>query len=515
MSSARIVNNTCALFMRQFAILGINLYAVRITLSELGIDDYALFNVISSIVAISSFLPLALAGITQRYFAFAIGGAKDDSASLKRIYDASLLLCVGVSILVLIGLETVGAWFVAHELVIPPGRFMAAQITFQLTIFSFIATNFVGFYVSIVQAHEDMPIYAALSVLEGLLRLGAAVALSQFDDGLIGYTALICLISIGMAGLYWVLCIRRYAECRWARFRIEIATLREMSGFAGWTIFGQITTICRNQAVTILVNQAFNPVTVAARALAVTVSAQALIFSTNFSAALHPPIIKSHAAGEHEKMFSLVFAGARIAFFLIWVVTLPLIALMPMILHLWLSSFPPEAILFTRLALIENAVMAISLTLMTAVRAAGKMRLYELSLGFLQAVVLLMSWLLIRVGSPAYSVYLVAIAINLVMFAVRLAVANRMIGLSARAFLRSAGIPVSLVAALSSALVLAVLGYGPNLTEFRFQPNVILAAGLICLLPVGVIYAAGMSASERRSLHGMIRQRLSGFGASS
>lgn len=513
MDSGRLARNTVALFARQLLILGITLYSVRVLLAALGVNDFALFNVIVNVVAIGSFLPGALGLITQRYVAFAIGKGGDDGETLKRVHDASLLLCAAVSLIVLLGLETLGTWFVAHHLVVPPDRMLTAQLLFQLSILSFVAANFSGFYASVVMANEDMHVFALLSVVDAALRLGAALAIGLFSgNSLVVYGVLLCAISFGMVGAYWVFCSRRYPECRGVRLRIETATLRDMAGFAGWTIFGQITTISRNQAVTILINQAFSPVTVAARALAVSVSAQALVFSTNFSAALHPPIIKAHAAGEQKQMFSLVFTGSKIAFFLIWMVTLPMLAVMPWILKIWLGSYPEETVLFTRLALIENAISAISLTLMTAVRATGQMRLYELSLGLLQMMVLLFSWLLVRAGYPPYSVYLVAIAINLVMFAVRLAIASYKTGLPIRAFLGRVGLPVFLVVGVSSGLVLAVFGLTPGLEEFVLRPSAIAGAALICLLPVGVVYALGLSGNERRSLHAMIRKRPAGLG---
>lgn len=517
MNSGRLAKNTVALFLRQFVILGINLYAVRVLLTALGVNDFALFNVIVNLVAIGSFLSTSLQMITQRYFAFAIGknrGGAEDGANLKRIHDASLLLCIVASICVLVVLETVGTWFVGHQLVVRPDRLGAAQLLFQLSVIAFLASNFTGFYSSVILANEEMHVYALFSVIEAALRLGAALMIGVLpSDSLIGYGILLGLVALGMVAAYWVFCSRRYPECRGVSFRPDRSMLREMSGFAGWTIFGQATTISRNQVVTVLINQAFNPATVVARALAVQVASQALVFSTNFSAALNPPIIKSHAAGDHQQMFSLVFLGSRIAFFLIWIITLPMLAVMPWVLNSWLGHYPPETVLFTRLALIENAISAISLTLMTAVRAAGKVRLYELSLGILQAMVLVLSWLLIRAGYPAYSVYLVAIVINLLMFAVRLAIASRMTGLPAGAFLRQVGLPVILVVGMSSLLVIALLEVVQGIAPIEHNPAALLVTALVGLVPVSVIYMLGLSSAERRALHSMILKRTirSGF----
>ena len=512
MSSRRLATNTTALFVRQIFVLAINLYSIRALLSLLGINDFALYNVIVSIVMIGSFLPGALSTITQRYFSFAIG--ENGGEKLKRVHDAALLLCAGVTLILILGLETAGNWFVAHHMVIDPERLFAAQVLFQLMVASFVVNNFGAFYTSIVMAHEDMHVFALLSVADAILRLGAVLVTGLIaTDGLIVYGLFLCASSVLITAAYWVYCVRHYAECRPGRIGLEVAALREMLGFAGWTVFGQISTISRNQAVTILINQAFNPATVAARALALSVSGQVLTFSTNFSAALHPPIIKAHAAGEKAQMFGLIFTGSKVTFFLVWMATLPIMSVMPGILTLWLGDYPSETVLFIRLALIENAIVAISFPLMTAVRAAGQIRLYEFTLGALQLLVLLCSWMLVQAGYPAFSIYLVAIGINLVMFAVRLAIASHLTGLPVVTYLQTVLRPILLVILLSSSLVWGLLHLAPAAVDLALDPGALAAAALIGLLPPCVIYTVGFNARERGALHSMIGHQFAKFGA--
>ena len=512
MTSRKLAKNTAALFVRQILIIGINLYSISVLLGSLGIADFALFNVILNVALLSSFLPGALGMITQRYFSFAIGAG--DRSALYRVHDATLVLCLAVTLLIILGLETAGTWFVAHRLVVAPERLFAAQVLFQLTVLSFVIGNISSFYSAIVMAHEDMHVFALLSVMDAILRLGAVLAISLVaGDGVIVYGSLLCLVSVALASAYWIFCTLRYEECRPRRIRLEIATLREMLGFAGWTVFGQITTISRNQAVTILINQAFNPATVAARALALSVSAQVLTFSTNFSAALHPPIIKAHASGEKAEMFSMIFTGSKVTFFLVWIATLPIMSVMPGILALWLGNYPEETVLFIRLALIENAIVAISFPLMTAVRATGQMRLYEITLGTLQLLVLLFSWILVRAGYPASSVYLVAIAVNLVMFAVRLAIASRLTGLPIAAYLQTVLLPVLLVIVVSSSFVSGVLYLTPSAVNLSLDRGNLVAVALIGLLPPFVIYTLGLTARERGTLNAMIQNQFAKLGA--
>jgi len=506
--TSRLAKNTVALFARQIFIIFINLYTIRVILKNLGVEDFALYNVILNVVMIGSFLTISLNTMVQRFFAFAMGN--DSRFSLKQVHDAGLVLTLLAAVVSIVGFETIGLWFVGHELVIAPERFAAAQILYQLLGLAFVFSLFSTFHSSVIMAHEDMHAFALISVLDAILRLAAAVTLTFFaTDHLVLYGALFAGVALILALNFFAYSYRRYEECRWRGISLEVPLLREMLGFSGWTIFGQITTVSRNQAVTILVNQAFNPATVAARAISTSVGAQILTFSRNFSLALQPPIIKAYAAGEHEQTAELIHFGSKVTFFLVWMATLPVIATAPGILHLWLGNPPTETVLFTQLALIENAIVAISLPLMTAVRATGRVRLYELVLGTLQALVLILSWVAIKFGAAAYVVYVIAIVINLLMLAARLWITRLLVGLPLGPYTRSVLVPVFLVVTVSSGAVFGLLQFVPQAA--RLMPGVVSlgAVALVFALPVFVIGMFGLSARERAFILSAIRRKLS------
>ena len=90
------------------------------------------------------------------------------------------------------------------------------------------------------------------------------------------------------------------------------------------------------------------------------------IFSNNFNASLTPPIVKSYAANERQDMFSLIIAGSKATFFLLWIFALPMMLKMELILGVWLTTVPSDAVLFARLALIESLIMSISLIMLNS-----------------------------------------------------------------------------------------------------------------------------------------------------
>ena len=83
-STKRIARNTLMLYLRQLLIMMVGLYTVRVVLSELGAQDYGIYNVVAGVVTMFSFLSGAMASATQRFFSYALG--EGDQGRLDRIF---------------------------------------------------------------------------------------------------------------------------------------------------------------------------------------------------------------------------------------------------------------------------------------------------------------------------------------------------------------------------------------------------------------------------------------------
>lgn len=461
MTKKIIFKNTIALYLRQLLILFVSLYTVRIVLNVLGVEEYGLYNVVAGLVALCSFLPSALASATQRFFSFALG--QSDKARLYKTFSVNLVLYASVALFALITLEVFGFWFVKEYLNIPPTRLDAAITLYHYAVFTFIAGIFTSPFIAIIIAHEDMQIYAYASISEVLLKLAVTFALVYIpSDKLELYGLLLLFVSLINMSVYLIICFRKYPECQLRTIHWDSKLLKEIYGFTGWSLFGQLTTVARNQAVTILLNQYFNPAVVAARAIANTVSSQINMFSNAFNTGLYPPIIKAYAANEKEEMFSLIYNGSKLTFFLMWIFSLPMFIEMEGVLTLWLSTPPENAVWFTRLALIEALIISISLPIISAARAPGKMKMYELTLGTIQVGIFIVSWALLVNGYPASSVFITAIIANVLMFAIRLFIVSWLVGLSVYIFLRLVVMPILAVIFISVSLSLFIKSCLPS-----------------------------------------------------
>lgn len=439
--SKRIAKNTLMLYFRQLLILLVSLYTVRVILDVLGAEDYGIYNVVAGVVTLLSFFSGTMGSATQRFFSFALG--KNDDLQLKKIFSVNLFIYLGIAIIAALVLETVGLWFIKEKLAIPVDRFDAALYIYHFAVFTFIVSVLTTPFMAMIIAHEDMQIYAYVSIAESVLKLGSVFLLMYIDtDKLELYGVLLFSISIINASIYLLIAINKYEECQFKKIFWDKGLLKEITGFTGWTLFGQISTVIRNQGITILINQFFNPVVVTSRAIALSISNHVGVFANNFNTSLYPPIIKSYSSGNKGEMFSLVHNGSRLTFFLMWMIALPLLLEMEAILHIWLKNTPPEAVLFSQLKIVESLILSISLPVATAARAPGKMRIYELTLGIIQLSILFFSWVILKMDYPAFSVFLVAIVVNIFMFFVRLMIVSSLIDLSVSKFMKKVVLPV-------------------------------------------------------------------------
>lgn len=492
------------LYFRQLFILLINLYIVRKLLNVLGVEEYGIYSVVAGVVALFSFFSSTMASATQRFFSFALG--KQDPVLLKKIFGINLAVYLMIALLSVILLETVGLWFVMTKLNVPSNRLTEACLLYHCSVLTFIGMLCTSPFIAIIVAHEDMHIYAYLSIIEAIMKLGVVFLLIWSPgDKLVVYGALLFLVSLFNALMYLFVCIRKYEECTFQRVHLEKKLLREILDFTGWTLFGQLSTVLRNQAVTILLNQFFSPVAVAARAIALNVSASVTLFANNFNAGLYPPIIKRYAAGEKEEMFQLIFNGSKITFFLMWIIALPLLLGMDFVLAVWLQNPPQDVVLFTRLALIEALINSVSLPLTTAARAPGKMKIYELVLGVIQILIFPASWLTLLYGGEAYTVFVVAIIANLVMFAVRLFLVRWLIQLPLKQFLSHVILPVLLVMIGSAS---------PAFLASFLLPSGFVSICILCcasiLLSFIWMYFTGLNHLQRFQMQDIVRKKLFG-----
>ena len=153
-NNKRIAKNTLLLYFRMFFMMAVSLYTSRVVLNTLGVEDYGIYNVVGGIVAMFSFINSSMSAATQRYITFALG--RDDKVRLKKIFNTSLIIHGGISILLILLAETIGLWFLWNKMQVPMERMEAAFWVYQSSIVASVIMIMSVPYNAAIVAHEKM-----------------------------------------------------------------------------------------------------------------------------------------------------------------------------------------------------------------------------------------------------------------------------------------------------------------------------------------------------------------------
>lgn len=401
-NNKRIAKNTLLLYFRMLVIMGVGLYTSRITLSVLGASDYGINNVVGGVVVMASFLNGGLTAATQRFISYELGRA--DKERLGKVFSSSLLIHASMAVIIFLVAETVGLWFVNNCLNIDESRMVAANWVYQCSILSFMVSIISVPYNSCIVAHERMSAFAYISILEAALKLIVAFCLVFIMiDKLILLGLLWLAVSVIIRLCYGVYCKRHFEECT-VRFSVDRQLLREMTSFSGWSMFGNLGFIGRDQGANVILNIFTGTTLNAARGIGLQVSSLVNQFSTNFSMAMNPQITKTYAAGEIETCCNLVYEGAKFSFYLLAIISIPVIVNCDYILGLWLGNVPPYTSQFLILALVVAMLYSLTQTVTVAIQATKKLKVFQIGIFLLLFSELPFVWLILRNNLPPYIV---------------------------------------------------------------------------------------------------------------
>ena len=367
-----IAKNTIFLYIRMMVTMIISLYTSRVVLQVLGIDDYGIYQAVGGIVGFLSFLNGALSTGSSRFITYGLG--EGNLEKLKKIFNTTLTIHVVLAVLVMIIAETAGYWFLHNKLIIPPERMTAALWVFHFSILTvFFTITQVPYNASII-AHENMKVFAYVSIIEAVSKLLIVYLLLIGDfDKLILYAILQFVISASILVFYRVYCSKKYQE---VRFKLELdrPIFKEIVSFSGWSLFANSAIALNNQGVLILLNMFFSPAVVAARSISIQVEMAAYQFMTNFQTATVPQIVKRYAQGDYDGSKSLLLEMTKYSFYLMLLLAVPIYFSAEQLLSLWLVEVPPYTVVFLQIIIIQSLFQVFDTSFYKALYAKGRLK---------------------------------------------------------------------------------------------------------------------------------------------
>lgn len=493
-NNKRIAKNTILLYFRMLLIMAINLYTSRVILQALGVEDYGIYNAVGGIIAIFNIIRGSLSTATQRFITHALGTKNKEY--LNKVFSTSIFMHIALCIIILLLAETAGLWLLENKMIIPAGREVAAIWVYQCSIVSSLILIMSIPYNATIIAHEKMGAFALISLVEVFLKLGIVYLLLIFStDKLILYSILMVVIQLIIRFCYTQYCIKNFKETK-IHFVKDKKLIKEISMFSTWSIMGNAAYVSCTQGLNILLNMFFSPVVNAARGIAVQIQSAVWQFVMNFQTAFNPQITKSYASGDLGYMHRLVFTSSRFSFYLIFIISLPILIECETILHIWLGIVPEYTVTFSRIVLITCWINAVANPLIVSVKATGNIKTFELIIGIITILTLPISYVFLKFGYPPYSVFVINLVIEILAHIFRIWITSRLISFSIRKFIKEV--------ILRCVIVTTIAVPAPILLHLHLEHNI---NSFITVCTVSVItscltvYTLGLQKNEKKFIN--------------
>lgn len=459
-NNKKIAKNTLLLYFRMLFMMAVSLYTSRVVLSTLGVEDFGIYNVVGGVVTMFGFINSAMTGSTQRFITFALG--RGEEKELSKVFGTSMIIHGIISLLIILLAETIGLWFFYHKMIIPVERMDAAFWVFQFAVLTSVIMVMSVPYNAVIIAHEKMGAFAYISILEVILKLIIVYVLVVFHyDKLKLYAVLIFIIQMLVCLVYSTYCKKHFRETHFVWTRDKKLFFR-MLVFAGWTMNGNLAVMGYTQGLNLLLNMFFNPVVNAARGIAVQVQIAVSNFCRNFQMALNPQITKSYAIGDYGYMHELVYASSRYSFYLLFLLSFPIVLESRFILSIWLEDIPNYTIPFVRIMLIITLCNALSNPMIVSAHATGKIRRFQMLEGGVLLLIFPIAYICLKLGMLPRIVFIVHLLVEIMAQFVRVWVVCPMIKMNKHDYLINVIKPILKVSFCSSLIPIGLYLYLPS-----------------------------------------------------
>lgn len=500
-ASSRVIVNTVAQYTRTAINLVLSLYSTRVILVALGVDDYGIYTLIAGIISILSFVVNALVVTTQRYMSFYSSNSNIDK--LKEIFNNSLLIHIAAGVIGAILIELIGLWLFDGYFNIAENRVHAAKMVYHfvtlMLLFSFVTSP----YRALLISHENIVYISIIDVLDGILKVVIAVFLTHAQgEKLVIYAMLLAVLQVVNLLAFSVYDSLKYEECILPRISMfNKQYVKDISSFAGWTIYSIGCITGRTQGIAIIVNKFYDVAVNAAYGVALQVNGALMFLSQSLLNAMNPQIMKSEGSGDRQKMLRLSETESKLCFFLMAIFLIPMIVEMPAILELWLDEVPEHSIMFCRGMLLASLVDQLTVGLGTANQAIGKIKWYSIVVNSIKILTLVPIVLaLIFWPEKMTLIMVIFVVFELICAIVRIPFLHYTAGLSVGGFVKNVILREMLP-------TLAIVAVSLTLGRFTEGPSgMFLNIAVSVLLGATFIYFLGLDKHERSYVAGFVRR---------
>jgi len=433
--SSKVLLNSVILYIKLLITMAITLVSVPVVLRSLGESDYGLYNLIAGVIAMLAFLNASMSISTQRFLSVAIG--KNDTNRINSIFNVGIVLHLLIGLVVVLLFEICFPFLFNDFLNIPPERILAGKLVYQFLVINTLFSILTVPFEAALNAKENMLTYSLINILSSCFKLALAFSLLHCSsDRLITYALGMAIISILVAIVNYVYVTKRYKDFSVnlkCGFNKEIFS--GMLGFTGWSTFGAVATLGRNQGIAIIINLFFGTIANAAYGIANQINGALSYFSSNFQKAINPQLMQSAGMNNRNRLIMISYVSSKYSVIVLSLFAIPLIIEMHYVLKMWLGTIPEYTFKMSQWTLVLAIAYQYSAGLMSSIQAIGKIRNYFIVMSVLILLNIPISFFLMKSGLPIYYTLICCVVIEFLSFLTRLFMAHRLVGINIKDFL--------------------------------------------------------------------------------
>ena len=478
----------------------VGLLTSRFVLQALGASDFGLYAVVGGLISMLNVFSAAMHTTTRRFINVEMGKT---NANLNKIFNISRLLHIGFALFIFLIAETIGIYYIYNILNVDSGKINDAMFVFQISTIAAAISIINVPYQALLEAYEKFQQIAIFDIIKSFFMLIFATALIYSH----GNTLRIYAIGMSVITLISLLFYNTACFFQWrdiVRYKLykEKKLYKEILFFNNYVALGATSYLSRTQGSTMLVNYFFGTIVNAAFAIGYAIESHCMSFVTNIGTAAAPQITRNYE-NNFQRSFYLSTILHRLSVYLMLLLVVPLSLELDFVLRLWLKNVPDGTKIISLLTLLSALARVTFGGLDKIIQASGKIKWFQITGSFIEIASLPLSYILFRIGFPAYTIIIVYIASTIFNSIAFFYLIKKALCFDIWLYIRNVYIPICFVFLGTGVLCWIYTKIQPVF----FSLNVIgmIISELITLL---VILAFGLQQSEKKIIYNMLTNKI-------
>ncbi len=495
-----LAKNSIILYTRLIITTFIGLYASRVVLLELGVDDFGLYTVVGGLVAMFNMLNTTMISTSTRYLAVETGKAAN--SDINKVFNTLMIIHIIFGILLILIVEIIGIWYVRNYLNIAITQIDDAVFVLQLSTLSAVLGTLIIPYQGLITANEQFNIKATVEILQSVLNLGIVLLLTLSSDNKLKlYAIYVLLIQVIIALIYFIYSKKQFSEILKWKINYNIQDYKEISIFFGWQLIYVAGSVGSTQGGALIMNSFFGTVINAAYGVANRVNEFVFSFVKNLNQAAVPQIMKSYSSGNRNRSLELIYKLSKYTFFIMLIPAVPIVLSIDTLLLLWLKNVPAYTAVFVVLRIVHGLISCLQSGFDASIDATGKIKSTKLFFSFVFLGLLPFVYILYKFGYPPYIITVVYIIGEVIFLIFQLNILKRLTEFRFSEYWRLTILPVL------SVTILLIPQYYLSLSFGNGVVSLIIVSFISVLITTFTIFWVGLNSIER----GILIQNIKGL----